>query len=366
MTHRIAVAAAASIALGVTATALAHHSFSAEFDPDKTVELEGEIAQVWFNNPHVRYRLATKAADGSTQDWELQASSITALAQVGWNAKTLEVGDSVTVSGQVGRNGARKLYVRSVVRPDGSRVATGRGGDTDAPDPNQLHVTAGKTYGYGKTRNDYPVDISGPWRNNYHWRVTVDDLEPKPTPFTAEGRRVFESKDHWQDTALRCLPLGLPRLIGSPYNMEIVDAGDHYVFLYVEHNTPRRVWMDGRTPAADTPDTTLGFSVGRWEGTSLVIETSHLLPAWLDGSGLPMSGDGTRVVERYDYGADGLAVERTITIHDPSYYTQPLVRRRGSARDDKVDIGEQGACDPDSYYRDLRELGRLDRHLDAE
>ncbi len=367
MVERIGViaAAAAVVAIGGAATALAHHSFSAEFDPDKTAELKGEIAQVWFNNPHVRYRLTTHAEDGSPQDWELQASSITALAQVGWNAGTLKVGDAVTVSGQVGRNGVKKLYVRSVVRADGSRVATGRGSDSNAPDPNQVHVTAGKTFGYGKTRGDYPIDISGPWRNNYHWRVTVDDLEPKPTPFTAEGRRVFESKDHWQDTALRCLPLGLPRLIGSPYNMEIVDAGDHYLFIYVEHNTPRRVWMDGRKPTADTPDSSLGFSVGHWEGNALVIETTHLLPAWLDGSGLPMKGEGTRVVERYDYGADKLAAERTITIYDP-YYTQPLVRKRGSARDDNVDIGEQGACDPDSYYRDLRELGRLDQHLDSD
>jgi hypothetical protein len=345
--------------------AVAHHSFSAEFDPDKTAELKGEIAQVWFNNPHVRYRLTTKGADGSSQDWELQASSITALAQVGWNQGTLKVGDAVTVSGQVGRDGAKKLYVRSVVRADGSRVATGRGTDTDAPDPNQVHVTKGKTFGYGKSHDQYPVDISGPWRNNYHWRVTVDDLEPKPTPFTAEGKRVFESLDHWQDTALRCLPLGLPRLVGSPYNMDIVDAGDHYLVVYVEHNTPRRIWMDGRRPKADTQPTSLGFSVGHWEGRSLVIETTHLLPAWLDGSGLPMKGDGTRVVERYDFAADGLSFERTITIHDP-YYTQPLVRKRGSARDDNVDVGEQGACDPDSYYRDLRELGRLDRHLDGK
>src|SRR5690606_10658216 len=104
-----------------------------------------------------------------------------------------------------------------------------------------------------------------------------------------------------------------------------------------------RVWMDGRSPPESTPDSTLGFSVGHWEGRTLVIETTHLLPAWLDGSGLPMSGDGTRVVERYDYGADGLAVDRTMTIYDPKYYTQPLVRKRGSARDDNADITEQAA-----------------------
>ena len=53
-----------------------------------------------------------------------------------------------------------------------------------------------------------------------------------------------------------------------------------------------------------------------------------------------------------------------MTIYDP-YYTQPLVRRRGSARDDNVDISEQASCDPDSYYRDLVEAGRLEQHLNA-
>ena len=218
--------------------------------PDKTAELSGKIVQVWWNNPHIRYRLQVTGEGGATEDWELQASSITSMQQLGWSATTLKVGDELKVSGQVGRNGAKKLYVRTIVRPDGTRLVTGRG-DNQGPDPNQVHATPGKNYGYGPVRNDYPVDITGPWRNRYKFRVTVDDLEPKPTPFTAEGRALFAATDHYQDPALRCLALGLPRLFGAPYNMEIVDAGTHYVMIHVEHNTPRRVWMDGRT--ADAP-----------------------------------------------------------------------------------------------------------------
>jgi hypothetical protein len=351
------------IACGMLQPALAHHSFSAEFEADKTAQLSGKIVQVWWNNPHIRYRLQVER-DGATEDWELQASSITSMQQLGWTPTTLQVGDELTASGQIGRNGAKKLYVRTIVRADGSRLVTGRG-DNPGPDPNQVHATPGKSYGYGSVRDDYPVDITGPWRNRYKWRVTVDDLEPKPVPFTAAGRALFEATDHYQDPALRCLALGLPRLFGSPYNMEIVDAGTHYLMIHVEHNTPRRVWMDGRKPTPSTQPSSLGFSVGRWEGDVLVIETTHLLPGWLDGSGLPMKGAGTRIVERYEFTADRLAMDRVMTIHDP-YYTQPLVRRRGSARDDNVDISEQASCDPDSYYRDLLDAGRLEQHLNGE
>ena len=59
--------------------------------------------------------------------------------------------------------------------------------------------------------------------------------------------------------------------------------------------------------------------------SALVIETTHLSAGWLDGSGLPMAGDGTRIVERYEFADDRLSIERTMTIHDP-YYTAPLVR----------------------------------------
>jgi hypothetical protein len=352
------------LACGALAPAEAHHSFAAEFEADKTAELSGKIVQVWWNNPHIRYRLEVEGDNGARDSWELQASSITAMQQLGWSATTVEVGDELKVSGQVGRNGAKKLYVRTIERPDGTRLVTGRG-DATGPDPNQVHATPGKSYGYGNLRNNHPIDITGPWRNRYKWRVTVDDLEPKPTPFTAQARALFAATDHYQDPALRCLALGLPRLFGAPYNMEIVDAGTHYVFVHVEHNTPRRVWMDGRQPPADIQPSSLGFSVGRWEGDVLVIETTHLLPGWLDGSGLPMKGDGTRIVERYEFTADRLAMDRIMTIYDP-YYTQPLVRRRGSARDDAVDIGEQASCDPDSYYRDLLEAGRLEQHLNGE
>jgi hypothetical protein len=348
----------------LVAPAAAHHSFSAEFEADKTAELSGKIVQVWWSNPHVRYRLEVTGAGGETEQWELQALNITGLQRLGWTQQTVKVGDELEVSGQIGRDGAKKLFVRSVERPDGTQLLTGRG-DSAAADPNQIHATPGKRYGYGPVSNEYPIDITGAWRNRYKFRVTVDDLEPKPTPFTAEGRALFAATDHYQDPALRCLALGLPRLFGAPYDMEIVDAGTHYVLIHVEHNTPRRVWMDGRQAPPDTQPSSLGFSAGRWEGDVLVIETTHLAPGWLDGSGLPMKGEGTRIVERYEFTADRLAMDRVMTVYDP-YYTQPLVRRRGSARDDAADISEQASCDPDSYYRDLLELGRLEQHLNPQ
>ena len=77
------------------------------------------------------------------------------MQQLGWSAATLKVGDELKVSGQVGRNGAKKLYVRNIERPDGTRLVTGRG-DTSGPDPNQVHATPGKSYGTARCATTIP------------------------------------------------------------------------------------------------------------------------------------------------------------------------------------------------------------------
>lgn len=358
------LAAAAACSILAARPASGHHSVAAEFDTSRQGELAGEITRVWFTNPHIRYRLTITNDDGSTEDWELQAGNVTGLRAQGWLEDSIRVGDRVTVAGDFGRGGARKLRIQrietaaGVVLPRSDAGARSAGRDA-------VNASAGNSYSYVSGTADYPVDITGPWRNTYRWTVTVDDLEPKPVPFTDEGRRRFEATEPWHDPSLRCVAPGLPRIFGAPYHADIVDAGNHYLMIYLEHNTPRRIWMDGRTAPPDTPSTSMGFSVGRWEGEELVIETTYLSAGWLDGSGLPMSGEGTRIVERYIPSEDRLTLERTMTIYDP-YYTAPLVRRRYSARDDSIDLTEQATCDPDSYYRDLAAGGRLEAHFERE
>jgi Family of unknown function (DUF6152) len=353
-------AVAAMILLGLSARAGAHHSVAAEFDTRLQGELKGEITQVWFTNPHIRYRLTVTNDDGSTEDWELQAGNVTTLRAQNWVQDSIQIGDQVTVAGDFGRDGAKKLRIREIETAAGVHLPQTTASTRNAR--NEINASADKDYSYASARTDYPVDFTGPWRNTYQWTVTVDDLEPKPTPFTTEGRRLFEATERWHDYSLRCLAPGLPRIFGAPYNMDVVDAGDHYLLIYIEHNTPRRIWMDGREPPEDTPLTSMGYSVGHWEDDVLVIETTHLTAGWLDGSGLPMSGAETRIVERYVFSDDRLSIDRKMTIYDP-YYSEPLVRQRYSARDDDIDLTEQATCDPESYYRDLAASGRLEEHF---
>lgn len=359
----LAITALMLVAAIVATPASAHHSFAAEFDADKMGELEGVITQVRFSNPHVRYRIDIIRPDGTVEDWELQASSVTSLRGQNWFASTVKVGDTIKVSGQLGRNDSKKLFVRGMTLADGTGFGTASSQPARTVDRNAIDADPATDYSFELSSGDYPIDITGGWRQGYKFQVTVDDLQPKPMPFTAEGRRIFENTEKYDDPALRCISLGLPRLFGNPYNMSIYDAGDHYLFLYVEHNSPRRIWMDGRTPPDNIPPTSNGYSVGRWENDkTLVIETTHLLSGWLDGSGLPMSGEGTRTIERIVFSDNNLSADRTMTIIDP-LYTQPLTRERGWARSDDIDLFEQTSCDPASYYVDLLESGQIEDYL---
>ena len=203
---------------------------------------------------------------------------------------------------------------------DGRRLPqrTGAG----APNRNEIHASVDKQYGRASGKSAYPVDITGSWRNDYRWTVTVDDLAPKPVPFTADGRRIYEATQPWHDYSLRCVAPGLPRIFGAPYNVDIVDAGDHYLMIYLEHNTPRRIWMDGRSAPPNTPSTPMGFSVGKWEGETFVAQTVGFNDkSWFDDPGHPHS-DELRVTERFrriNFGR----MEMQITFDDPKAYTKP-------------------------------------------
>jgi hypothetical protein len=340
--------------------ARAHHSFAAEFIEGSSGEVEGVVTRVWFTNPHVRYRLETTGEDGSVQEWELQLTSVTNLRRSEWYRDTVKVGDTIRAQGEVARDGSNKLYARRIDVEGGPQLGA-YGGRRD-PSEEAADLTY-EDYGYGQLNPEHPFDISGAWNNGFKFRVTADDLEPKPYPFTDEARAMYEATVHYDDYSLRCLAPGLPRIIGAPYTMEIVDAGSHYLVVHEEHNMPRRIYMDGREAPANLQPSSLGFSVGHWEGDDvLVIETTHLLPGWLDGSGLPMAGDGTRIVERWEFAEDRLTMDRIATFHDP-YYTAPLVRRRGSAREPGLVVYEMATCDPQSYYRDLYESGELEEFL---
>jgi hypothetical protein len=107
---------------------LAHHSFAAEYDANKPVELKGLVTKVEWTNPHARFYVDVKDASGNTVNWNLELASPNVLVRNGWSRKSLQVGDQVTVQGSQARDGSHMANARAVVLANGKRVFAGSSG----------------------------------------------------------------------------------------------------------------------------------------------------------------------------------------------------------------------------------------------
>ena len=109
--------------------ALAHHSFAAEYDATKPVNLKGTVTKVEWTNPHARFYVAVKDDAGNVTNWNLELASPNVLSRNGWTRHSLKVGDQVIVGGYPARDGSKLADARRVTLPDGRRIFGGTPGD---------------------------------------------------------------------------------------------------------------------------------------------------------------------------------------------------------------------------------------------
>jgi len=102
--------------------AYAHHSFAAEFSYDVSGTITGEVVEVLFVNPHARYFIALEGENGNEILWDAQTRSPNALFAIGWNKDTIRVGERITIEGNLGRDNARKIWIREVRKASGETV----------------------------------------------------------------------------------------------------------------------------------------------------------------------------------------------------------------------------------------------------
>ena len=124
-----------------------------------------------------------------------------------------------------------------------------------------------------------------------------------------------------------CLPLGIAQMNAHPYPRKVIQTPTEVVLIYEGSGTTvREIYLDGRTLPEDPEPWCNGYSVGRWEGDTLVVETSGLMDdGWLDVRGSPITNAG-RITERFRRVKYGY-VEIEETIDDPTVYTKPFTAK---------------------------------------
>jgi hypothetical protein len=178
--------------------------------------------------------------------------------------------------------------------------------------------------------------LSGVWlRTSNFSRNPMSEWSAAALPFSAEGQAVFDSNKPGKgprqimpalgnDPIGQANPPGLYRTLIYPRPMEMVQLPDKVIQLFEWGKHWRTIWTDGR----DAPDALVagpfwyGYSVGEWQGDTLVIRTAGLDGrAWLDEWGTPFT-DTTQIEEHWRR-KDVKTLELTITVTDPALYAKP-------------------------------------------
>ena len=155
-------------------------------------------------------------------------------------------------------------------------------------------------------------------------------LKEKLPPLTAWGAQIRAERkadDNKDNPDAACLPLGLTQLHMHPQPRKVVQTPREIIVLYEANGNTRQILTDGRKlPTTDVNPWYYGYSVGRWDGDTLVVETTGFRDdVWLDVEGSPLTSSG-KMTERWRRPKFGL-MQIDITIEDPKAYTHPFTVR---------------------------------------
>ncbi len=107
------------------ASAYAHHSFAAEYDSDKSVQMTGTVTKVEWTNPHVHFYVDVKNDQGEVVNWNIELGPPLILRHLGWRQDSLKIGDQVTVDGYPAKDHSNMANAKKVTLADGRSVFAG-------------------------------------------------------------------------------------------------------------------------------------------------------------------------------------------------------------------------------------------------
>jgi hypothetical protein len=314
------------ILIAIPALASAHHSFS-EFDQSRTILISGTLTDYAWQNPHVKLKVEADL-DGKTVTWDVECHSIGILSRAAFDPNTFKVGDKVSVAGTPSRATPNRMFATNVLLPSGREVVLAPGV------PPRWQTTAAPLAPPGPPPG---ATVEPPTKGLFKvWGSSFADprggpaglwMGMSPSSLTPAAKSALASWDPIHDTVARgCEPKGMPTIMEQPYGLAFEDHGATITLKLEEYDTLRTIHVsDGAAvPAAKS---LLGYSVGRWDGSTLVVTTTGISWRYVSPDGLPL-GPSARLEERFTPADDGKRLDYTVTITDPDTFTKPVALER--------------------------------------
>ncbi len=176
-------------------------------------------------------------------------------------------------------------------------------------------------------------------------------------PYRPEAAKLMEQRHaalSVDDPHIRCLPDNPPRAWTLPHMTKIIQTRTELALLYEVNAMYRQIFIDGRPFPQDPTPTWNGYSVGHWDGDTLVVETRGFRDdLWIDTWGSPMSADGkmTEKFPRPDFGT--LNIE--LTIDDPKNYTKPFTVMLSDTFEPDTELVDEFCLEGEKDYERLQQ-----------
>ncbi len=294
------------LAASCSTAVMAHHS-AAAFNTDVESTIMGTVTEYRFGNPHVYMKLDVKKADGTTVTSEVEAGAGSVLSPLGFTRDAVKVGDKVSIVGNASKKDGEKLFLgKELYKEDGTYYP--------------MYIGSRSIY---KETDAKATSIGGTW------------FSPRTSFFAfLGGQRGWQVTDAGKDAIAKsaslptpqkdCLPIGEPALMFYPV-ATVIDVKKDRVDMHVDWlDSERTIWLDGRAHPAATESFPHGHSVGHFEGTTLVVDSTNFKanPIGLSTS-LP-SSTGKHLTERFAISEDGKGMVYSGKVEDPEYLKAPL------------------------------------------
>ena len=341
---RLTVWRAACVALGVCLAAMdlsAHHEFASEYDSKKPVNIKGVVSKVEWSDPHVYVYIDVADSEGVTT-WAIEFASPIDLKKVGWTRDSVEVGETITAEGSAARDGSKRAGGKVLLLAGGKRLTEPTDAQLIPPRARQAKTTP--RWPDGHPRLGPVPGETGYWaypsaytlvENGANIKTDTDGLlnnladASKVAPFQpwAKGLYLYRQRTLLKDDPMAsCLPPGGPRQFQVRYGFGVLEQPERQRIFFLSaggNRNWRLVYLDGRPlPSGDdvTP-TYFGYSVGKWEGDTLVLHTSGFNERfWFTNGGQPHT-ENLKLTERFSR-PDFNTLKYEVTVDDPGAYTR--------------------------------------------
>lgn len=294
----------------VSHPASGHHS-RAGYNTSENISLQGHIAKVKWVNPHVFITIQVVDEANGVVAWEIEGPPPAMLRRGGWARETLRVGDTITASGNPAKSASHLLYATNIQPAEGEVFDQNKGismlmdgGSAPESGANSLEGT-------------WVTLLSPKQLAIYNGKGTAEGL-------TDAGLAALERFDEVSmNPGVNCVHNPAPASMVAP-DLKRISLGASTILIESNFDGASRIVHLENTSPVEVEATNQGFTVGRWEGTTLVMDTTHFSDHAMGNKwGVP-SGSQKRLRERLTLSPDGKSITYSYELSDPEYLTDVI------------------------------------------